>query len=309
MLVTRPALKRSATTRRASAADATSSVAARIDARAASRSSRRSVTSKSSAVSNSASRCSSARRFAVTSATSAFTRPAVPQRPGDVEAHVPRIVPFRRTAGRCGDWDGRSRTLRRARSSAAARRPRPACRSPRPATRASQRLAFGPVRTRLRDELSGRTRAARRGFERGVDRDRQASRREARDAAQVGLGNVAHVARLDELHLLARRAGPRGEHVVRRKQPDVAHVLHVAQVRVDERQRLLDDAHRFDGRGVGPEGPRRVEADVARVAARCPSPPRSPRPAPRARAPRPGRRCRRATAGRAATRQLSGMSG
>ena len=68
-------MKRSATTRRASAAAATSSVDARIDSRAEATSSRRCCTSKSSTVSNSARRCTTARWLADASATSAFTRP------------------------------------------------------------------------------------------------------------------------------------------------------------------------------------------------------------------------------------------
>ena len=257
---TRPALKRSATTRRASAAAATSSTAAAIEARAASRSSRRWRTSNARVLSKSASRSSTARLVRRDLRDVCLHAPAVPQRPRDVHADVERVVPLVRAredprvrlgvvvAGPQRDHRLEPGGHRRP-AIVEARRPR------------LERLPLGPPGHGLREQHRDVGRAGRDLVERGVDHDGRL-RRNARDALEIGVCHVAHVVRFDQQHPLARQLRLDAEHVVGRDQADGEHVLHVAQVRLDELHRLFDHAHRLVGGHQRPERAGRVQPDV-----------------------------------------------
>ena len=93
VLVATPALNRSPTTRRASVALRTPSVPRAIAARLESSSSRRCCTSNATCRSKSAARASSGARCRGRLGLLGAAAAAVPERPADVDRHVPRVLP------------------------------------------------------------------------------------------------------------------------------------------------------------------------------------------------------------------------
>ncbi len=142
VLVATPAANRSPTTRRASEAERTASLAAAIDACAASRSSRRCSTSTSSWLSNSASRSFAASWVAACCATSAATRPPSQNvqlkfTPASHDAFHSSVRGKKRVLGRARSTPPPTARTGRLPAAAASRR------SPAPAMRASMACRSG----------------------------------------------------------------------------------------------------------------------------------------------------------------------
>ena len=319
-LVATPAVKRSLTTRRASAALRTPSVAAttaatrRFEVQPALRD------LECSRLSNSASRARSARSTAAASAFSARARPPSQSDQLSVDAHVPRVV-----GGRAARHDARVGTGEVVAAGDRNRRPPPRCR------RHARRLRLGasisarrsgPRRTAPREALrvlstpsaglsaSGRRRDVARHRASAIGLDRGAWCLDADQPTQVGFDDRPRIARLDEQHLLPRALRLDGQHVVGRHEPGTSWARTASRCASSRLTDSSHDPHRSRRRSRATRtsratsSRRSARATATILRARLPFGAR-----PRAPAHRRARTCRSATARRAACGSCPGISG
>ena len=200
---------------------------------------------------------------AAASATSAARPPAVEQRPADVDAGVPRLLP-----AACAREDARVRAARsRRRPPTRDRRPPAGVARPAAATRRrdsrstsawrSRRAARAPAPTSASNVASRRRPASSDGV--GLIGVPGGSADEPRE---LGFGDVARRPRLDAQHALARLLRLDGQHVVRRHEPGVELIAHVAQVRADARRATRRPPAATRRRRRGPERARDLEPQI-----------------------------------------------